>query len=82
MLPGEDGDSEVAIIEFETRDEAVVAQTRDQKLLDGNAIEVQLGSGSTLFVTNFPPTADEGFFRDLFREVSLPAMLSGHANIL
>lgn len=70
MMPGEDGNSEVAIIEFETRDEAVVAQTRDQKLLDDNAIEVQFGSGSTLFVANFPRTADERYIRDLFREVS------------
>ena len=77
MLPGEDGNSEVAIIEFETRDEAVVAQTRDQKLLNDNVIEVQFGSGSTLFVTNFPPTADEGFIRDLFREVSSLAILCG-----
>lgn len=75
MLPGEDSNSEVAVIEFESRDEAVVAQTRDQKLLDDNAIEVQLGSGSTLFVANFPPAADEEFLRHLFREVSLSAVL-------
>jgi hypothetical protein len=69
MLPGDDGNSETAIIEFETREEALVAQTRDQKLLDDNAIEVHLGSGSTLFVTNFPSTADESYIRNLFREV-------------
>jgi RNA recognition motif-containing protein len=68
MLPGDDGNSETAIIEFETREEALVAQTRDQKLLDDNAIEVHLGSGSTLFVTNFPSTADESYIRNLFRE--------------
>ncbi|KAF7125614.1 hypothetical protein CNMCM5793_001853 [Aspergillus hiratsukae] len=68
MLPGDDGNSETAIIEFETREEALVAQTRDQKLLDDNAIEVHLGSGSTLFVTNFPSIADESYIRNLFRE--------------
>ncbi|KAF7183629.1 hypothetical protein CNMCM7691_003908 [Aspergillus felis] len=68
MLPGDDGNSETAIIEFETREEALVAQTRDQKLLDDNAIEVHLGSGSTLFVTNFPSTADESYIRNLFDE--------------
>ncbi|KAG2417311.1 hypothetical protein HFD88_008530 [Aspergillus terreus] len=68
MLPGEDGNSETAIIEFNSRDEALVAQTRDQKLIDENTIEVQLGSNSTLFVTNFPPTADEKYIRDLFHE--------------
>ena len=71
MLPGEDGDSEVAVIEFDAKDEALMAQTRDQKTIDDNTINVQLGSGSTLFVTNFPPEADEKYFRDLFRDVSL-----------
>ncbi|KAE8144311.1 pre-mRNA splicing factor [Aspergillus avenaceus] len=68
MLPGDDGNSEVAVIEFNSRDEALVAQTRDQKSIDDNTIEVQIGSCSTLFVTNFPPEADEKFIRDLFRE--------------
>lgn len=68
MFPGE-GSSEVAIIEFNSKDEAVVAQTRDQKSIDEHTIDVQVGSGSTLFVTNFPPTADEKYIRDLFCEV-------------
>lgn len=69
MFPG-DGNSEVAVIEFNSRDEALVAQTRDQKSLDGFTIEVQIGTCSTLFVTNFPPEADENYIRGLFREVS------------
>ncbi|KAE8413364.1 hypothetical protein BDV36DRAFT_37530 [Aspergillus pseudocaelatus] len=67
MFPG-DGNSEVAVIEFNTKDEALVAQTRDQKSLDDSTIEVQIGTCSTLFVTNFPPEADENYIRDLFRE--------------
>ncbi|OGM40606.1 pre-mRNA splicing factor (Prp24) [Aspergillus bombycis] len=67
MFPG-DGNSEVAVIEFNSRDEALVAQTRDQKSLDDTTIEVQIGTCSTLFVTNFPPEADENYIRDLFRE--------------
>lgn len=39
------------------------------KSFDGNAIEVQVGSGATLFVTNFPPTADENFIREKFAKV-------------
>lgn len=70
MLHGDDGNSEVAVIEFDTKDEAAAAQTRDQKLLDNNAIEVQVGSGSTLFVTNFPAETDEMCIRDMFRRVS------------
>ncbi|KAL4763811.1 U6 snRNP complex subunit PRP24 [Aspergillus foveolatus] len=66
MMPGEDGNSEVAMIEFNTRDDAAAAQTRDQKTFDGNTIQVHFGSETTLFVTNFPPTADENYIRDLF----------------
>ncbi|KAF7588731.1 Splicing factor [Aspergillus hancockii] len=63
-----DDNSKVAVIEFNSKDEALVAQTRDQKLIDENTIEVQIGSCSTLFVTNFPPEADEKYIRDLFRD--------------
>lgn len=70
MFPGEDVNAEVAMIEFETKEEALGALTRDQKLFDGNTIEVQLDAGSTLWVTNFPPTADEAYIRGLFGKVS------------
>jgi RNA recognition motif-containing protein len=66
MLPGQDGNSEVAVIEFETKDEALAALTRDQKTFNENTIEVTLESESTLWVTNFPPTADEEYIRNLF----------------
>ncbi|KAL2868555.1 U6 snRNP complex subunit PRP24 [Aspergillus lucknowensis] len=66
MLPGEDGNSEVAMVEFNSRDDAVAAQTRDQKIIDESTIEVHFGSETTLFVTNFPPTADEKYIEDLF----------------
>lgn len=39
------------------------------KTFDGQSIEVQVGSGSTLFVTNFPPTADDAYIRDMFQKV-------------
>lgn len=68
MLPGPDGDSEVAVIEFETKEEALAALTRDQKTFNGNTIEVTLESESTLWVTNFPPTADEEYLRNLFNK--------------
>lgn len=76
MFHGPDGNSEVSIIEFETKEEGLGALTRDQKLLDGNTIEVQLGTESTIFVTNFPPTADEGYIRDLFGKVRHASFLS------
>lgn len=40
------------------------------KTFDGNQIEVQVGTGSTLYITNFPPIADEAYIRDLFDKVS------------
>jgi hypothetical protein len=68
MLPAE-GDSVSAIIEFDSKEDAVTAQTRDQRIFDGRTIEVQITTGTTLFVTNFPPTADEAYIRNLFSEV-------------
>ncbi|KAJ5643522.1 uncharacterized protein N7484_006029 [Penicillium longicatenatum] len=66
MLPGEDGNSLVAKIEFDTKEEALSALTRDQKSFGGNTIEVQPDTGSTLFVANFPATADDNYFHELF----------------
>ena len=69
MFAGEDETADIAMIEFETKDDALAALTRDQKSFNGNTIEVQLDAGSTLWVTNFPPTADEAYIRDLFSKV-------------
>ena len=57
-----------AVIEFNEKEEALFAQSRDGKDLDGATIKVQLGSGSILFITNFPPTADEASMRELFEK--------------
>lgn len=70
VSPGEDGGTKLALIEFETKEEALGALTRDQKTFHGNTIEVQLDAGSTLWVTNFPPTADEAYIGGLFNKVS------------
>ncbi|KAJ5692946.1 hypothetical protein N7462_002369 [Penicillium macrosclerotiorum] len=68
MLPDSDKDTLVAVLEFETKEEALAAMTRDQKLLNMNTIDVTIESETTLWVTNFPPTADEGYIRDLFSQ--------------
>lgn len=75
MFAGEDETADIAMIEFETKDDALGALTRDQKSFNGNTIEVQLDAGSTLFVTNFPPTADEAYIRDRFSKVTYPPLL-------
>lgn len=65
MLPPED-DSVSALIEFDTKVDAAAAQTRGQKTIDGHIIGVQIETETTLFVTNFPPEADEAYMRNLF----------------
>ncbi|KAK2797428.1 Splicing factor [Onygenales sp. PD_10] len=65
ILPQKD-DYPNAVVEFDSKEDALSAQTRDQKTMDGQTISVQIRTESTLFVTNFPPTADEAYVRDLF----------------
>ncbi|KZF18982.1 hypothetical protein L228DRAFT_51826 [Xylona heveae TC161] len=64
----QEDDTTSASIEFDTKEDVLAAQTRDMKNFEGNSIEIHLGTGSTLFVTNFPPAADESYIRDLFKE--------------
>ncbi|KAL8683806.1 MAG: hypothetical protein Q9186_000294 [Xanthomendoza sp. 1 TL-2023] len=59
-------DTATATIEFQSRDDARTAQTKDKKDFDGREIEVQIGCGSTVWTTNFPPTADEHWIRGKF----------------
>ncbi|KAI9755274.1 MAG: hypothetical protein M4579_004339 [Chaenotheca gracillima] len=66
--PDDKGESLTATIEFEGKEDVLSAQTRDLKSFDGNEIHIQVGTGSTLYVTNFPPTADEAFIRGQFSE--------------
>ena len=39
------------------------------KVFDENPIEIQIGSGTTLYTCNFPPAADEAWIRDKFSQV-------------
>ncbi|SLM41222.1 RNA recognition motif domain [Lasallia pustulata] len=68
LLREEDGLSVSATIEFDSAEDILAAQTKDMKTFDGQSIEVQVGGGSTLFVTNFPPTADETYIREMFQK--------------
>jgi RNA recognition motif-containing protein len=76
VLPEDSNESATATIEFESKEDVLTAQTKDMKIFDGNPIEVQVGTGSTLFVTNFTPTADEGEIRELFAKVT-PSLIFG-----
>ncbi|KAL8766100.1 MAG: hypothetical protein Q9194_006367 [Teloschistes cf. exilis] len=55
-----------ATIEFESKEDSLSAQTKDLKDFDGRQIEIQVGSGCTVFLSNFPPAADEQWIRDTF----------------
>ncbi|KAL9131371.1 MAG: hypothetical protein Q9217_000698 [Psora testacea] len=68
LVPEKDGQSATAFIEFETKDDVLTAETKDMKMFDGKAIEIQRGSGATLYVCNFPPTADEAWIRGKFQQ--------------
>jgi hypothetical protein len=70
LIPEDDGASATATIEFETKEDVLTAQTKDMKMFDGNPVEIQVGTGSTLYITNFPAIADEAYIRDLFGRVS------------
>ena len=68
-MPEKDSESVTASIEFESTEDVLSAQTKDMKSFDGNSIQIQIGSGATLYVCNFPPSADEGWIRDKFHQV-------------
>ncbi|KAL8928597.1 MAG: hypothetical protein Q9208_001831 [Pyrenodesmia sp. 3 TL-2023] len=66
LATDEKSETATATMEFQSRDDALTAQTKDKKDFDGHEIEIQVGSGTTLFVTNFPADADESWLRERF----------------
>lgn len=68
LVPESNGSTQSATVEFETQEDAQFAISRDGKPLDGENVQISLGTGSTLWVTNYPPEADEVYIRKLFKE--------------
>ncbi|CAN8106071.1 unnamed protein product [Discula destructiva] len=64
----ENGTSAVALIEFNDPEEAQSALLRDGKYLGQAQLTVTPATGLTIFVTNYPPEADEQYIRDLFKD--------------
>ncbi|KAG5438569.1 hypothetical protein PCANB_002674 [Pneumocystis canis] len=60
--------SSTAFIEFENLEDAKSALTKNYKKIDQNEILVELATETTLWVTNFPPSADEKFIQHLFQK--------------
>ena len=65
-LTSEDNGTMTATVEFESKEDLLAGQTKDMKMFDGHSIEIKIGTGTTIYVTNFPPTADEAYIRELF----------------
>jgi RNA recognition motif-containing protein len=72
-------------VEFDTHQDALYAQTKVTKPFKGNAIEIEFSREYTIWVANYPPSADEKYLRSLFAEygeiteVRLPS-LQGNTN--
>ncbi|KAF3004509.1 Splicing factor [Neopestalotiopsis sp. 37M] len=60
-------DNAAALVEFESTEDMRSALLRDQKYFGNNQISVTPGTGLTLYVTNYPPSADEDYIRNLFK---------------
>ncbi|KIW15092.1 hypothetical protein PV08_07879 [Exophiala spinifera] len=60
-------DENSAVVEFEDADAATFALSRDGREFEGAELSVVLNTGSTLYITNYPATADEAFIRNLLR---------------
>ncbi|CAP61428.1 uncharacterized protein PODANS_4_610 [Podospora anserina S mat+] len=60
-------DDAVALVEFRHSDDARAALIRDGKPFGDRIIQVTPAIDCTLFVTNYPPDADEEYLRNLFK---------------
>lgn len=68
LITRKEGDdkSSSALIEFSSSEEADSALLRDQKYFNQSQLTVKPGTRLTVFVSNYPPTADETYIRRLF----------------
>ncbi|KAK0744739.1 hypothetical protein B0T21DRAFT_358278 [Apiosordaria backusii] len=60
-------DDAVALVEFRHSDDARAALIRDGKPFGERIIQITPAIDCTLFVTNYPPDADEDYLRNLFK---------------
>ncbi|KAI1160735.1 putative pre-mRNA splicing factor [Nemania serpens] len=61
-----DDKSSSALIEFRSTEDADSAILRDQKYFNQSQLSVKPGTHLTVYVSNYPPTADEPYIRRLF----------------
>ena len=60
--------SRASLIEFSSTEDVQSALLRDNKYFGQSQIRVKPGTGLTLFLSNFPPTADDAYIRNLFKD--------------
>ncbi|KAI9167298.1 RNA-binding protein [Paramyrothecium foliicola] len=68
LVREDNGQSSTALIEFSSTEEARSALLRDQKYFGQAQISVQPGYDLTVYVANFPPSADDVYIRRLFND--------------
>ena len=68
-MPEHESDSQTAVVEFESHEDALYAKSKEAKPFQGRTLEITIGTRATLWVTNFPPTADEKWVHELFAQV-------------
>ncbi|RKU49474.1 Splicing factor [Coniochaeta pulveracea] len=64
LVPKHESDS--FLVEFRSPEEAQSALLRDGKYFGTEQISVRPATGCTIYVTNYPPEADEAYIRKLF----------------
>ncbi|WQF89124.1 Putative RNA recognition motif domain, tetratricopeptide-like helical domain superfamily [Colletotrichum destructivum] len=60
--------TQTVMVEFRTPEEAQSALLRDGKYFGTSQISVQPGTDLTVYVTNYPPTADKAYIGNLFKD--------------
>jgi RNA recognition motif-containing protein len=64
----DDKTSSTALIEFRSNDDVQSALLRDSKYFADKQIQVVAATGFTLYVTNYPPAADDKYIRNIFKD--------------
>jgi len=72
----------VATVEFNARDSVPAALTKDKKRIHNHEISVHLAWESTLYVTNFPESADDAWVRKLFGQVDSDCVSTRRREVL
>ena len=60
--------SKTALIEFRSNEDVQSALLRDGKYFQDRQVAVKAATGMTIYVTNYPPEADDEYFRNLFKD--------------